>query len=143
RADESAPRGPGRDPGARGSRGPRGGGGAPQAGGRALEGALSLPSGKDALLHRSPEAQPLPLLRVPRGRGRLRVPAPARSPGLPRGRAAPGRARGGAAGEASARDGLLALTEWAARRFEAWLWDGAAAERALAYLDGRGIGRET
>ena len=45
--------------------------------------------------------------------------------------------------EASARDGLLALTEWAARRFEAWLWDGAAAERARAYLDGRGIGRET
>ena len=45
--------------------------------------------------------------------------------------------------EAGARDGLLALTEWAARRFESWLWDGPEAERARAYLDGRGIGRET
>ena len=45
--------------------------------------------------------------------------------------------------EASARDGLLALTEWAARRFEAPLWDGPEAERARAYLDGRGISRDT
>ena len=45
--------------------------------------------------------------------------------------------------EASARDGLLTLMEWAARRFESWLWDGTEAERARAYLDGRGIGRET
>ena len=45
--------------------------------------------------------------------------------------------------EASARDGLLTLMEWAARRFESWLWDGTEAERARAYLEGRGIGRET
>ncbi|HEY7142432.1 MAG TPA: DNA primase [Methylomirabilota bacterium] len=45
--------------------------------------------------------------------------------------------------EAGARDGLLALMEWAARRFEAWLWEGPAAERARAYLEGRGIDRET
>jgi DNA primase len=45
--------------------------------------------------------------------------------------------------EAGARDGLLSLTEWAARRFESWLWEGSEAERARAYLDGRGIGRET
>jgi DNA primase len=44
--------------------------------------------------------------------------------------------------ESGARDGLLTVTEWAARRFESWLWDGADAERARAYLDGRGIGRE-
>ncbi len=45
--------------------------------------------------------------------------------------------------EAGARDGLLTLMEWAARRFESWLWEGTEAERARAYLDGRGIGRET
>ena len=45
--------------------------------------------------------------------------------------------------EAGARDGLLTLMEWAARRFESWLWEGTAAERARAYLDGRGIGRDT
>jgi DNA primase len=45
--------------------------------------------------------------------------------------------------DAGARDGLLTLTEWAARRFEAWLWDGAEAERARQYLDGRGISRDT
>ena len=45
--------------------------------------------------------------------------------------------------EAGARDGLYALLEWAARRFESWLWEGADAERARGYLDGRGIGRET
>ena len=45
--------------------------------------------------------------------------------------------------EASARDGLLTLMEWAARRFESWLWEGPDAERARAYLDGRGLGRET
>jgi DNA primase len=45
--------------------------------------------------------------------------------------------------DAGARDGLLALTEWAARRFESWLWEGTDAERARAYLDGRGIARET
>jgi DNA primase len=45
--------------------------------------------------------------------------------------------------DAGARDGLFELTEWAARRFESWLWDGADAERARAYLDGRGIARET
>ena len=45
--------------------------------------------------------------------------------------------------EAGARDGLFELVEWAARRFESWLWDGTDAERARAYLDGRGIGRET
>ena len=44
--------------------------------------------------------------------------------------------------EAGARDGLFTLMEWAARRFETWLWEGDAAERARAYLDGRGIGRE-
>ena len=44
--------------------------------------------------------------------------------------------------EAGARDGLFTLMEWAARRFESWLWEGDAAERARAYLDGRGIGRE-
>ena len=45
--------------------------------------------------------------------------------------------------EAGARDGLLALMEWTARRFESWLWDGTDAARARAYLEGRGIGRET
>jgi len=45
--------------------------------------------------------------------------------------------------EASARDGLLQLMEWAARRFEAGLWDGPDAARARQYLEGRGIGRET
>jgi len=45
--------------------------------------------------------------------------------------------------EAGARDGLLTLMEWAARRFESWLWEGTEAERARAYLDGRGIGRDT
>jgi DNA primase len=45
--------------------------------------------------------------------------------------------------ETGARDGLLALMEWAARRFESWLWEGEDAARARAYLDGRGIGRET
>src|SRR5262245_11009136 len=45
--------------------------------------------------------------------------------------------------EAGARDGLFQLMEWAARRFEAWLWEGPEAERARAYLDGRGIARET
>ena len=93
-ADESAPRGPRRDPGARGSRGPRGGGRAAQARRRALEGPLPLPPGEDALLHGPPEAEPLPLLRLPRRRRRLRVPAPARSPRVPRGRAPPGRAGG-------------------------------------------------
>jgi DNA primase len=44
--------------------------------------------------------------------------------------------------EAGARDGLFALLEWAARRFESWLWEGEPAARARAYLDGRGIGRE-
>jgi DNA primase len=44
--------------------------------------------------------------------------------------------------EAGARDGLLTLMEWAARRFESWLWEGTEAERARAYLDGRGIGRD-
>jgi DNA primase len=32
--------------------------------------------------------------------------------------------------------------EWAARRFESWLWEGDDAARARAYLDGRGIGTE-
>ncbi len=45
--------------------------------------------------------------------------------------------------EAGARDGLLALMEWAARRFEAWLWDATDAERARRYLEERGIERET
>jgi DNA primase len=45
--------------------------------------------------------------------------------------------------DAGARDGLYTLLEWAARRFESWLWDGADATRTRAYLDGRGIGRET
>ena len=45
--------------------------------------------------------------------------------------------------EAGARDGLLALMEWTARRFESWLWEGTDAARARAYLDGRGIERET
>jgi DNA primase len=45
--------------------------------------------------------------------------------------------------EAGARDGLYGLLEWAARRFESWLWEGADAERARGYLDERGIGRET
>jgi DNA primase len=44
--------------------------------------------------------------------------------------------------EASARDGLYAVTDWAARRFESWLWEEADAARARAYLDGRGIGRD-
>jgi DNA primase len=44
--------------------------------------------------------------------------------------------------EAGARDGLFALMEWAARRFEAGLWDGEATPRARAYLEGRGIGHE-
>ena len=45
--------------------------------------------------------------------------------------------------EPGARDGLLALTEWAARQFESWLWEGTDAQRARAYLDGRGISRDT
>jgi DNA primase len=45
--------------------------------------------------------------------------------------------------EAAARDGLLALMEWAARRFEAGLWDAPEAARARAYLESRGIDRET
>ena len=45
--------------------------------------------------------------------------------------------------EPGARDGLFPLLEWAAYRFESWLWDSPDAERARAYLDGRGIGRET
>ena len=45
--------------------------------------------------------------------------------------------------EAGARDGLYGLLEWAAHRFETWLWEGADAERARAYLGGRGISRET
>jgi DNA primase len=45
--------------------------------------------------------------------------------------------------EPGARDGLLALTEWAARRFERWLWEREDAERARRYLEGRGIARET
>jgi DNA primase len=45
--------------------------------------------------------------------------------------------------EAGARDGLLAVMEWAARRFEAGLWDAPEAARARAYLEGRGIDRDT
>ena len=45
--------------------------------------------------------------------------------------------------EAGARDGLYGLLEWAAARFESWLWEGPDAERARAYLDGRGLGRDT
>ena len=45
--------------------------------------------------------------------------------------------------ETGARDGLYGLLEWAACRFESWLWEGPDAERARAYLNGRGLGRET
>jgi DNA primase len=45
--------------------------------------------------------------------------------------------------EPSARDGLYVVTEWAARRFEGWLWDDAGAAGARAYLERRGIARET
>ena len=45
--------------------------------------------------------------------------------------------------ETGARDGLLVLMEWAARRFEAGLWDTPEATGARAYLEKRGIDRET
>lgn len=37
------------------------------------------------------------------------------------------------------REGLYGLLDWAARRFEAWLWEGREAERARRYLAERGI----
>ena len=45
--------------------------------------------------------------------------------------------------ETGARDGLLVLMEWAARRFEAGLWDTPEATGARAYLEKRGIDGET
>jgi DNA primase len=45
--------------------------------------------------------------------------------------------------EAGARDGLLALLEWAAGRFATWLWEREDAGRARHYLEGRGITVET
>ena len=45
--------------------------------------------------------------------------------------------------ETGARDGLLALMEWAARRFEAELWEAPEAARARSYLETRGIDRDT
>jgi DNA primase len=52
-------------------------------------------------------------------------------------------AREGERQAAGVRDGLLAVSEWAARRFETWLWEGDRAERARRYLETRGIGAET
>ena len=111
---------PRRDPGPGGPRGPRRGGRPSQAGRGAMEGPLPLPSGEDAVLHGQPEAEHLPLLRLPRWRRRLRVPEAAttgwsswrRSASWPSARASPCRGAGEPA--AAARDGLLALTEWAA-----------------------------
>jgi DNA primase len=45
--------------------------------------------------------------------------------------------------ETGARDGLLALMEWAARRFETGLWEAPEAARARTYLETRGIDRDT
>jgi DNA primase len=45
--------------------------------------------------------------------------------------------------ETGARDGLLALLEWAAGRFATWLWERQDAERARRYLGERGIAPET
>jgi DNA primase len=41
--------------------------------------------------------------------------------------------------EPGAREGLYRLLDWAACRFEAWLWEREDAERARSYLAGRGI----
>jgi DNA primase len=49
--------------------------------------------------------------------------------------------RGGPA--AAVRDGLHALTEWAGRRFEAWLWERDDADRARRYLAERGLSEAT
>jgi DNA primase len=48
----------------------------------------------------------------------------------------------GARAEASAREGLYRLLEWAARRYEGWLWEREDAERARRYLTERGLGPE-
>jgi DNA primase len=45
--------------------------------------------------------------------------------------------------EPGARDGLLALLEWAAGRFAAWLWEREEAGRARRYLEERGLTVET
>jgi DNA primase len=45
--------------------------------------------------------------------------------------------------EAGAREGLYRLLDWAARRYEAWLWEGEAGDRARRYLAERGVTTET
>jgi DNA primase len=51
--------------------------------------------------------------------------------------------RDGDRSAAGPRDGLHALLDWAARRFEAWLWERPDGERARRYLGERGIATDT
>ncbi|MBI2468173.1 MAG: DNA primase [Candidatus Rokubacteria bacterium] len=45
--------------------------------------------------------------------------------------------------EAGVREGLYRVMDWAARRFEHWLWEGEPGRRARQYLADRGIAHET
>lgn len=51
--------------------------------------------------------------------------------------------REGPRSEPGVRESLLGLLDWAARRYEAWLWERADAERARRYLTERGITTDT
>ena len=138
---------PRRDPGARGSRRARRRGRAAQARRRRLEGPLPVPPGEDAVVHRPPEVGHLPLLRLRRGRRRLRLPACATT-----GSASPRRCARSPSARASSSPGASRRPRArAARRgappahgagrggsYVAALW-GREAERARAYLDARGI----
>ena len=50
--------------------------------------------------------------------------------------------REGARPDATARDGLYALLDWATHRYQAWLWEGDGGARARRYLAERGLGEE-
>jgi DNA primase len=50
--------------------------------------------------------------------------------------------REGARPDATARDGLYALLDWTAHRYQAWLWEGDGGARARRYLAERGLGEE-
>jgi DNA primase len=50
--------------------------------------------------------------------------------------------REGARPDATARDGLYPLLDWAAHRYQAWLWEGDGGARARRYLAERGLSEE-
>ena len=117
-----------------------------------VQGALSVPPGADAELHRLAGARHVQVLRLRRGRRRDHVRREARAARLhrrdrvpraaaSRSRSSTRRSRRRPSRSAAARDRLASLLERAAGFYERVLWESDAGAGAREYLAGRGLRR--